>query len=111
VRAELRAWLRQVDIKKLDFGDMDHPEPGDWQELARLSCGAPFAVQRGRLAGGDIGNEGAFLPSPRLAGPPGEPQTREDARFEIDAIAPENLAEVVERGRLAATSRRQGAPP
>jgi hypothetical protein len=41
-------------------------EPRDWQELTRLTGGAPFVVERVRLAGKDIAIEGAFAP-PRLA--------------------------------------------
>ncbi len=45
---------------------MTHPEPNDWQELTRLTGGAPFVVERVRLAGKDIAIEGAFAP-PQLA--------------------------------------------
>ena len=45
---------------------MPHPEPSDWQELTRLTGGAPFVVERVRLAGKDIAIEGAFAP-PQLA--------------------------------------------
>ena len=43
-----------------------HPEPSDWQELTRLTGGAPFVVERVRLAGKEIAIEGAFAP-PQLA--------------------------------------------
>jgi hypothetical protein len=45
---------------------MPHREPSDWQELTRLTGGAPFVVERVRLAGKDIAIEGAFAP-PQLA--------------------------------------------
>ncbi len=45
---------------------MTHPEPLDWNELTRLTDGAPFVVERVRLAGKDIAIEGAFAP-PQLA--------------------------------------------
>ena len=45
---------------------MPHPEPLDWNELTRLTDGAPFVVERVRLAGKDIAIEGAFAP-PQLA--------------------------------------------
>src|SRR5579864_8904854 len=45
---------------------MTHPEPSDWQELTRLTGGAPFVVERVRLAGKEIAIEGAFAP-PQLA--------------------------------------------
>jgi hypothetical protein len=41
-------------------------EPTDWQELTRLTGGAPFVVERVRLAGKAIAIEGAFTP-PQLA--------------------------------------------
>jgi len=41
-------------------------EPLDWQELTRLTGGAPFVVERVRLAGKGIAIEGAFAP-PQLA--------------------------------------------
>jgi hypothetical protein len=44
---------------------MSH-EPNDWQDLTRLTGGAPFVVERVRLTGKDIAIEGAFAP-PRLA--------------------------------------------
>lgn len=52
---------------------MPHPEPSDWQELTRLTGGAPFVVERVRLAGKDIAIEGAFAP-PQLARLSGEDQ-------------------------------------
>lgn len=52
---------------------MPHPEPSDWQELTRLTGGAPFVVERVRLAGKDISIEGAFAP-PQLARLSGEDQ-------------------------------------
>lgn len=52
---------------------MPHPEPSDWQELTRLTNGAPFVVERVRLAGKDIAIEGAFAP-PQLARLSGEDQ-------------------------------------
>ena len=45
---------------------MAHPEPNDWQELTRLTGGAPFVVERVRLVGKEIAIEGAFAP-PQLA--------------------------------------------
>ena len=45
---------------------MPGPEPSDWQELTRLTGGAPFVVERVRLMGKDIAIEGAFAP-PQLA--------------------------------------------
>jgi hypothetical protein len=45
---------------------MSPREPSDWQELTRLTGGAPFVVERVRLAGRDIAIEGAFAP-PQLA--------------------------------------------
>src|SRR5580700_2396870 len=45
---------------------MQTPEPTDWQELTRLTGGAPFVVERVRLVGKDIAIEGAFAP-PQLA--------------------------------------------
>jgi len=45
---------------------MSPREPSDWQELTRLTNGAPFVVERVRLAGRDIAIEGAFAP-PQLA--------------------------------------------
>jgi hypothetical protein len=50
-----------------------HPEPSDWQELTRLTGGAPFVVERVRLAGKDIAIEGAFAP-PQLARLTGDDQ-------------------------------------
>jgi hypothetical protein len=41
-------------------------EPHDWQDLTRLTGGAPFVVERVRLVGKDIAIEGAFAP-PQLA--------------------------------------------
>ena len=41
-------------------------EPNDWQELTRLTGGAPFVVERVRLVAKDIAIEGAFAP-PQLA--------------------------------------------
>jgi hypothetical protein len=52
---------------------MAHPEPNDWQELTRLTGGAPFVVERVRLAGKDIAIEGAFAP-PQLARLTGDDQ-------------------------------------
>jgi len=52
---------------------MAHPEPSDWQELTRLTGGAPFVVERVRLAGKDIAIEGAFAP-PQLARLTGDDQ-------------------------------------
>jgi hypothetical protein len=52
---------------------MPHSEPSDWQELTRLTGGAPFVVERVRLAGKDIAIEGAFAP-PQLARLSGEDQ-------------------------------------
>jgi hypothetical protein len=52
---------------------MSHPEPSDWQELTRLTGGAPFVVERVRLAGKDIAIEGSFAP-PQLARLTGEDQ-------------------------------------
>ena len=52
---------------------MPNPEPSDWQELTRLTGGAPFVVERVRLAGKDIAIEGAFAP-PQLAKLSGEDQ-------------------------------------
>jgi hypothetical protein len=52
---------------------MPHPEPSDWQELTRLTGGAPFVVERVRLAGKDIAIEGAFAP-PQLARLTGDDQ-------------------------------------
>jgi len=45
---------------------MSDLEPLDWQELTRLTGGAPFVVERVRLAGKGIAIEGAFAP-PQLA--------------------------------------------
>jgi hypothetical protein len=45
---------------------MQRPEPHDWQELTRLTDGAPFVVERVRLVGREISIEGAFAP-PQLA--------------------------------------------
>jgi hypothetical protein len=45
---------------------MNDREPSDWQELTRLTGGAPFVVERVRLTGKDIAIEGAFAP-PQLA--------------------------------------------
>jgi hypothetical protein len=45
---------------------MSDLEPLDWQELTRLTGGAPFVVERVRLAGRGIAIEGAFAP-PQLA--------------------------------------------
>ena len=52
---------------------MAHPEPIDWQELTRLTGGAPFVVERVRLAGKDIAIEGSFAP-PQLARLTGDDQ-------------------------------------
>ena len=41
-------------------------EPQDWQELTRLTQGAPLVVERVRLAGRDVAIEGAFA-LPQLA--------------------------------------------
>jgi hypothetical protein len=38
----------------------DPSSPRDWQELTRLTNGAPIVVERVRLAGKDIAIEGAF---------------------------------------------------
>jgi hypothetical protein len=62
-----------VALKKIDPGPMTHPDPSDWQELTRLTGGAPFVVERVRLAGKDIAVEGAFAP-PQLAQLSGEDQ-------------------------------------
>jgi hypothetical protein len=45
---------------------MTQTEPHDWQELTRLTGGAPFVVERVRLVGREIAIEGAFAP-PQLA--------------------------------------------
>jgi hypothetical protein len=45
---------------------MHDREPLDWQELTRLTAGAPFVVERVRLAGSGIAIEGGFAP-PQLA--------------------------------------------
>jgi hypothetical protein len=45
---------------------MPPSETTDWQELTRLTGGAPFIVERVRLTGKDIAIEGAFAP-PQLA--------------------------------------------
>jgi hypothetical protein len=52
---------------------MPHPEPSDWQDLTRLTGGAPFVVERVRLVGKDIAIEGAFTP-PQLLRLSGEDQ-------------------------------------
>ena len=52
---------------------MPHPEPSDWQDLTRLTGGAPFVVERVRLVGKDIAIEGAFAP-PQLARLTGDDQ-------------------------------------
>ena len=52
---------------------MSNRETTDWQELTRLTGGAPFVVERVRLAGKDIAIEGAFAP-PQLARLSGEDQ-------------------------------------
>ena len=52
---------------------MSDREPSDWQELTRLTGGAPFVVERVRLAGKDIAIEGAFAP-PQLARLTGDDQ-------------------------------------
>ena len=44
----------------------NRPEPSDWRDLTRLTGGAPFVVERVRLADRDIAIEGAFAP-PQLA--------------------------------------------
>jgi hypothetical protein len=41
-------------------------DTNDWQDLTRLTGGAPFVVERVRLTGKDIAIEGAFAP-PQLA--------------------------------------------
>ena len=41
-------------------------EPQDWQELTRLTQGAPLVVERVRLAGREVAIEGAFA-LPQLA--------------------------------------------
>ncbi len=45
---------------------MSKTDPLEWQELTRLTGGAPFVVERVRLAGSGIAIEGAFAP-PQLA--------------------------------------------
>ncbi|HVN02078.1 MAG TPA: DUF2089 domain-containing protein [Caulobacteraceae bacterium] len=45
---------------------MSDLEPHDWQELTRLTGGAPFVIERVRLADRGIAIEGAFAP-PQLA--------------------------------------------
>jgi hypothetical protein len=45
----------------------------DWQELTRLTQGAPLIVERVRLTSGGIAIEGAFVP-PQLAQLSGEDQ-------------------------------------
>jgi hypothetical protein len=60
-------------IKKIDFGTMNERETSDWQELTRLTGGAPFVVERVRLAGKDIAIEGSFAP-PQLARLTGDDQ-------------------------------------
>ena len=52
---------------------MPNLEPHDWQDLTRLTGGAPFVVERVRLVGKDIAIEGAFAP-PQLARLSGEDQ-------------------------------------
>jgi hypothetical protein len=52
---------------------MPHPEPSDWQDLTRLTGGAPFVVERVRLTGKDIAIEGSFTP-PQLVRLSGEDQ-------------------------------------
>ena len=52
---------------------MKDRKPSDWQELTRLTGGAPFVVERVRLAGKDIAIEGAFAP-PQLARLTGDDQ-------------------------------------
>ena len=52
---------------------MQRLEPIDWQELTRLTDGAPFVVERVRLVGKDIAIEGAFAP-PQLARLTGDDQ-------------------------------------
>ncbi len=52
---------------------MPHPEPSDWQDLTRLTGGAPFVVERVRLVGKDIAIEGSFTP-PQLVRLSGEDQ-------------------------------------
>jgi len=52
---------------------MQRPEPLDWNELTRLTNGAPFVVERARLVGRDIAIEGAFAP-PQLARLTGDDQ-------------------------------------
>ncbi len=52
---------------------MPPTDPSDWQELTRLTGGAPFVVERVRLAGKDIAIEGSFAP-PQLARLSGEDQ-------------------------------------
>ena len=45
---------------------MSDLEPHDWQELTRLTGGAPFVIERVRLVDRGIAIEGAFAP-PQLA--------------------------------------------
>src|SRR5512135_2629405 len=45
----------------------------DWQDLTRLTGGAPFVVERVRLIGKGVAIEGAFTP-PQLAQLPAEDQ-------------------------------------
>ena len=52
---------------------MPRPEPTDWNELTRLTDGAPFVVERVRLVGKEIAIEGAFAP-PQLARLTGDDQ-------------------------------------
>ena len=49
------------------------PNPHEWQDLTRLTDGAPLVVERVRLAGKDIAIEGAFE-LPELARLPAEDQ-------------------------------------
>jgi hypothetical protein len=71
----LTAELKNINfwIKKIDPDHMNEREPSDWQELTRLTGGAPFVVERVRLAGKDIAIEGSFAP-PQLARLTGDDQ-------------------------------------
>ena len=46
--------------KILDDRAMAEQTPREWQELTRLTQGAPLVVERVRLAGRDVAIEGAF---------------------------------------------------
>ncbi len=52
------------------MADLQHH---DWQDLTRLTGGAPFVVERVRLVGKGVAIEGAFTP-PQLARLSGEDQ-------------------------------------